>query len=285
MDSKRLTLTDKSYPEILRAISDPPKELFVLGPLEELMAKPRLAVVGSRKVTSYGRDITTQLAGAAAKHGVVIVSGLALGIDSLAHQAALDNGGLTVAVLPGPVDTIYPRSHHQLAQRILQSGGALISEYPTGVSVRKYHFIARNRLIAGISDATLVTEAVLKSGSLHTVRFALEQGREVMAVPGNITSPMSEGTNNLIKHGAIPITKTSDILFALGIDTTSHTLARQGSNDAETAVLALLAGGRQDGETLQLSSGLDIALFNQTLTMLEITGKVRSLGANTWILA
>lgn len=284
MISKTLTLNDPSYPALLRTISDPPKQLFVQGPLEALMAKQRLAVVGSRKVTPYGREITTQLAGAVSKRGVVIVSGLALGIDSLAHLAALDNGGLTIAVLPGPVDTVYPRSHQQLAQRILQSGGALVSEYPAGTSVRKYHFIARNRLIAGLSDATLVTEAVLKSGSLHTVRFALEQGRDVLAVPGNITSATSEGTNNLIKQGATPITKSSDLLFNLGIDVTATKTVPEGTNDAETIVLGLLSEGQRDGETLLSLSGLDMPLFSQTLTMLEIDGKIRSLGANMWSL-
>jgi DNA processing protein len=284
MISKMLTLNDPGFPAILRTMSDPPKQLFCQGPLEQLLAQPRLAVVGSRKVTAYGREVTARLAGEAAKQGIVIVSGLALGVDSIAHQAALDNGGLTIAVLPSPLDTIYPAAHRGLAERILHSGGVLISEYPVGTDVQKFNFIARNRLISGLSDTTLVTEAALKSGSLHTARFTLEQGKDVLAVPGNITTLSSEGTNNLIKRGATPVTEVSDILFALNIQATAPKKV-QGSNPEETAVLKLLAGGEQDGETLQAASGLDITSFNQTLTMLEITGKVRSLGANLWTLA
>jgi DNA processing protein len=285
MNSKRLTLNSTDYPDILRSLPDPPKQLYALGPLEELLNKPRLAVVGSRKVTTYGRDVTTKLVGEVADAGVVIVSGLALGVDSIAHQATLDHHGLTIAVLPGPLDSIYPRSHVQLAQRILQSGGALVSEYPSGNDVRKFNFIARNRLISGLSDATLITEAALKSGSLHTARFALEQGRDVLAVPGNINLLSSEGTNNLIKRGAIPVTEAADILFALGVDAQANPKPVQGGNDAETAILLLLQSGQTDGDALQAQSGLDTALFNQTLTMLEITGKIRSLGANQWTLA
>ena len=285
MNNNMLTLDDPSYPEILRNIPSAPKQLYVVGPLAELLSRPRLAVVGSRKVTIYGKQVTTRLAGEAAKQGIVIVSGLALGVDGLAHQAALDAGGLTIAVLPSSIERIYPATHHQLAKRIVESGGVLVSEYPPSTDIFKGNFVARNRLISGLSNATLITEAALKSGSLHTARFALEQGHEVLAVPGNINTLTSEGANNLIKHGAIPVTCIDDILFTLGVKSTQPKAPAKGSNEAEDVVLQLLSAGQQDGEALQSESRLDIALFNQTLTMLEITGKIRSLGVNQWALA
>jgi DNA processing protein len=142
--------------------------------------------------------------------------------------------------------------------------------------------VARNRIIAGLADATLVTEAALKSGSLHTARFALNAGRDVLSVPGNITSPTSEGTNNLIKHGATPVTSVDDVLFILGIDRSATKAVPKGSNEAEQTILNLLHTGVVDGAQLQAKSGLSIEQFNQHLTMLEITGKIRSLGANQW---
>jgi DNA processing protein len=281
-----LTLEANNFPDFIRNIPAAPERLYYQGPLLELLERPRLAVVGSRKVTTYGRQVTTKLAGDIAREGIVIVSGLALGVDSVAHQAALDAGGLTIAVLPSSLARVYPATHRQLAQRILDSGGALVTEYEATPSVRREYFIARNRLISGLSNATLITEAALKSGSLHTARFALEQGRSVLAVPGNIDSPTSIGTNNLIKAGALPITSADDIMFAMKLTPTqARTRPVQGSNEAETAILQLIADGTQDGEVLQSESGLEITAFNQTLTMLEITGKIRSLGANTWTLA
>jgi DNA processing protein len=227
--------------------------------------------------------VTQRLAAELAKQGTVIVSGLALGVDSIAHQAALDAGGHTVAVLPSSIEEIYPASHRGLAERIVQQGGALISEYPKGTPVMKHNFIARNRLIAGLADGLIVTEAALKSGSLHTARFALEQGIDVFAVPGNITSPTSEGTNNLIKSGAMPLTDVSDVLSRLNIEPVNVALPL-GDTEQEQAILDQLAAGISDGNELQQASGLAIELFGQTLTMLEINGKIRALGNNNWSL-
>ncbi|HET8709594.1 MAG TPA: DNA-processing protein DprA [Candidatus Saccharimonadales bacterium] len=282
-----LTLTPDDFPEFLSNIPAPPQILYYEGPLRELLDKPRLAVVGSRKVSPYGRRVTAELAGAAAGQGIVIVSGLALGVDSLAHEAALEAGGLTIAVLPSSLQQIYPASHRNLAKRILESGGALVTEYIDTPRVQNAYFIARNRLISGLSQATLVTEAALKSGSLHTARFTLEQGRELLAVPGSIYSETSEGANNLIKAGAVPVTTVDDILFAMKLERPAmpHRRAVKGANDAEQAILDQLAAGINDGEDLQAKSNLDTVLFSQTLTMLEITGKIRSTGANHWSLA
>lgn len=279
-----LKLTRDKIPEILRQIPSPPKELFVLGELDALLLRPRLTVVGSRSVTAYGRQVTTKLAGELAAQGIVIVSGLALGVDALAHRAALEAGGLTIAVLPAGLDAIYPATHRQLAQQILASGGALVSEYPPGSVAFKQNFIARNRLVSGLGDGLLITEAAEKSGSLHTARFALEQGRDVMAVPGNITSPTSVGTNNLIKSGATPVTTTEDVLHVLGLQPRAEATKPipRGANATEQTLLTLILAGTYDGDELLLRSQLDAALFNQTLTMLEITGKIRALGANQW---
>jgi DNA processing protein len=275
------------FPELLRCIPDPPKELFVLGTrkaLHDLLQRPRVAVVGSRKLSSYGRVVTMQLAGELARAGVVIVSGLAIGVDAVAHHAALEAGGLTLGVLAGGLDYIHPTSNQQLAEQIVQQGGVLLSEYPVGIPSYPQQFIARNRIVSGISHAVLITEAAEKSGTLHTARFALEQGRDVLAVPGNITSPGSVGVNNLIKTGATPVTCTQDVLHALGIESRARKKIVKGATPEEQLILDLLAAGESDGDQLQQLSKLNIQAFNQHLTMLEISGKIRSLGANTWTL-
>jgi DNA processing protein len=283
---KKLTLKSRQFPESLRELSSPPKELFITGEsLEKLLNKPAVAIVGSRKVSHYGREVTAQLARELAERGIIVVSGLALGVDSIAHKACLDVGGQTIAVLPGPIEKIYPASHHNLAMQIVKQGGSLVSEYPVGSQIYKQNFIARNRLIAGLAQAVLITEAAEKSGSLHTARFALEQGKDVLSVPGNISSPTSIGANNLLKAGATPVTSYLDVLHALGLEEKEVKVSQlKGSNEHEQKLLDLLSQGINDGEDLLKQSQLPVSLFSQTLTMLEISGKVRSLGANQWSL-
>lgn len=284
-DVKKLTLNSSDFPEVLRNIPDPPRELYVIGDLAKLLKKPRLAVVGSRKVTSYGKAVTSQLTREVASKGVVIVSGLALGVDAVAHEAALEANGSMIVVLAHGLDTIQPATNHNLGKRILAKGGVLVSEYPEGLLPIPSNFIARNRIVSGLSDGVLITEAAAKSGTMHTANFALEQGKAVMAVPGNILSPMSEGTNNLIKAGATPVTNAKDILFALGLKETK--VSQQeifGENEAETLILQLLRQGVTETSILLSQSELDTAIFNQTITMLEINGKVRALGAGNWTL-
>lgn len=286
MQIKKLTLTSQRYPERLRQISSPPKQLFCRGPeLTELLKRPCVAIVGSRSVTPYGRQVTERLARQLAEQGIVVVSGLALGVDAIAHQAALDAGGLTVAVLPGPVDRVYPSTNRGLAEQIIARGGTLVSEYDQDIFSFKQNFIARNRLVAGLAQAVLITEAAEKSGSLHTARFALEQGKDVLAVPGNITSLSSVGTNNLIRSGATPATSYADVLHALGLENHA-TPAREvrGRNANEQIVLDLLLRGIKEGEELLKQSSLATSEFNRVLTMLEIGGKIRCLGANQWAL-
>ncbi len=285
MTVKKILYNANGYPESLRHISGPPKELFVVGELDDLLDRPRVAIVGSRKVSIYGRNITTMLARELAKQGIVIISGLALGVDAIAHQAALDAGGLTLAVLPGPIETIYPASHRNLAVEIVQKGGALVSEFPADTPPFKTNFVARNRIVAGLADALLITEAAEKSGSLHTARFALDQGKDVLAVPGNITSITSVGTNNLLKSGATPITSAEDVLHVLNLKPAIRARTVRGANPAEQAIIDLLSKDMTDDAELLINSGLEVGVFNQTLTMLEITGKIRSLGGNQWAIA
>lgn len=282
MNMQKITPKEDTFPQKLLPIPDPPKELYVLGDLSSLLKNPCLAVVGSRKVTPYGRGVTENLVSAVAARGVTIISGLALGVDSVAHKAALDAGGKTIAVLPCGLDKPYPATHRQLARRILEQGGALVSEYPVDTPPLQHHFIARNRIVSALGDAVLITEAAAKSGTMHTVGFALDQGKAVLAVPGNITSTLSEGTNNLIKTGATPVTTPQDILNALGLDQQLQMEEVLAANEQEAAILDLLKAGITDGNDLQTKSNLKAADFNQTLTMLEITGKIRSTGAGHW---
>ena len=277
---------DSAFPDGLRRIPQPPSSLYYISEnWADLLARPRIAIVGSRRVTPYGQAVTSQLATELARAGVVVVSGLAYGIDSIAHRAVLEAGGLTIAVLAGGLDEIYPRGHQGLAAQIVQQGGALISEYPEGTKSYKPNFIARNRLVSGLSQAVLITEAADKSGTLHTATFALEQGKDVLAVPGNITSPQSVGTNRLIKTGAVPVTCIEDVFRALGLKSPAKLRRPQGGNPTEQVVIDLIAGGLDDGAVLLEQSQLEVTQFNQALTMLEISGKIRSLGNNRWTLA
>ena len=279
-----LTLRNNEIPERLQRLAQPPKQLFIEGDIEPLLERPCVGIVGSRKLSHYGRQVTEQLARHLAAQGIVVISGLALGVDSVAHQAALDAGGGTIAVLPGSVEEVYPASHRQLARDILAKGGALVSEYPKGTPTLRANFIARNQIIAGLSDVLLVTEAALKSGSLHTARFAMEQGKDVLAVPGNVSSATSEGTNNLIKSGAALVTSVDDILHALKIESKTAQQTVKGDTEAEQIIIDLIRQGVRDGNELQQRSQLDITIYNQSLTMLEIQGKIRPIGANNWSL-
>lgn len=278
MKVNNLKHDDLDFPAILRQIPSPPKELFWMGEHpSEFLDKPRVAIVGSRKVSAYGRAVTERLAGELARLGVVIVSGLALGVDSIAHQATLNAGGLTIAVLPTSLDAIYPASHLNLARQIAASGGCLISEYPPGAEAFPSNFIARNRLVSGLADVLLITEAAKNSGTMHTAGFALEQGRTVMTVPGNIFVPGSEGCNNLIKTGAAPATSLEDVLFALGLDLSApkQTKIFRG-NDNEQKIFDLIRRGIADQEELAEAARLDGPALSAALTMLEINGYIRA---------
>lgn len=284
MKVKKITQDETDYPDALRNIPTPPKELYFLGVSPSLwLARPRVAIVGSRGVTPYGRMVTEQFAGQLAERGITIVSGLALGVDAIAHTAAVEKGGMHIAILANGLDEIYPASNTDLARRLLENGGAILSEYPPGTPSLKQNFIARNRIVAGLADALLITEAAEQSGTLHTARFALEQGRDVLVVPGNITSPNSVGCNNLIKSGATPVTSVEDVLFALGADNLlTTTYVHKGDNPDEQTILDLLYNGTSDAHQLLVKSNLALGIFTQTLTMLELSGKIHPLGNNHW---
>lgn len=282
MKVNKISKSQSDYPALLKSISSVPKQLFVLGSLEPLSQTKVVSIVGSRAVTPYGQLVTSRLAGELASRGIAVVSGLALGVDAVAHKATLDENGYTVAVLANGLDSIQPASNRNLALRILRQGGAIISEYPEGTPAFKQNFVARNRIVSGLCDGLLITEATERSGSLHTANFALEQGRVVMAVPGNITSGNSAGTNNLIKTGAVPVTSVQDILSALNLESQTTNVSVMGANAEEAIIIELLKRGTTDINELQQLSELATEVFAQTMTMLEITAKIRPLGAGHW---
>ena len=287
---------EHNFTEVLDAIALKPKTLYFYGELPQNVSKnnkqirPKtVAIVGSRRNTKYGEEIAYNLAYKLAKHGVVVVSGLAYGIDSIGHRGCLDAGGITVAVLGTPIDQIYPRNHRSLAQEIVKQGGAIISEYAPKTEVHhKTSFLERNRLISGLSDIVVVVEAAEKAGSLNTATHAIEQGKTVFAVPGNITNPYSQGCNKLIKQGAIPYTGPDDVLRELFPEEylKKHRKMRQnhliGDTDVETLILKSLASGLRNGDEIINQTHLPPEVFNQTITILEIKGRIRSLGANNW---
>lgn len=273
--------------EYLRSLVDidqSPKRLYFIGKIPEKRL-PTVAIIGSRKPTAYGKEVTGRLAYELAAKGVVVVSGLAIGVDGLAHQGALEAGGITLAVLGNGLNQIYPSSHQQLAKNIIKNEGAIISEYEPSMPGLPHQFLERNRIVSGLSDAIIVVEAATRSGTLSTAAHALNQGREVFAVPGNITSPLSAGCNALIKQGATPLTSSADVLEIIAPqDNLRQAPLVLGDNREEAMLIELLQKGLRDGDDLLTESQLDPVLFNQTLSMLEIKGLIKALGANQWTL-
>ena len=284
MNINKVLKNHKQYPPYLLEISAPPKQLFYIGePITDYL--PAVTIVGSRKLTSYGKDVTYRLAYDLAKQGITIISGLALGADGVAHQGAIEAGGRTIAILANGLDQITPRSHRNLAIDLLKKGGTIVSEYEQGMPALKQNFVARNRIISALSDMTIITESAEAGGSLRTASFAVEQNKIVGAIPGNITSSQSIGTNNLIKSGATPITCAQDVLNALGI--ASEQKAREdvfGDSKEEQIVIDLMKAGITELDELQQKSQLDPSIFSQTITMLELSSKIRPLGAAHWTL-
>jgi len=283
-----LTFDARTMPECFSAIPNPASILYVEGgDLDQILSKPRVAIVGSRKVDSYGIYVTKMLASGLAERGVVVVSGLALGVDSIAHSACLDAGGQTVAILPSGIENVYPRSHTTLAKRIISNNGRLVSEHSGRYSPQRHDFLIRNRLVSALADIVIITEAASRSGTLNTAGHALEQGKTVMAVPGPITNPLCEGTNRLIKNGAIPITNLDDVLEELGLPVEKQIRDYDllASSAEESAIITLMLAGIQDGEALLAGCGLDESEFNATMTLMEISGIIRPLGSNQWALS
>ena len=213
MKIQEISIENMGYPEQLKEIYNPPLKLYVLGN-KEILKQGGIAIVGTRKATEYGKKVALQISRKLSETGINIISGLAIGIDSSAHLGTLyeNSVGKTIAVLGSSIDKIYPKENVELARQIIKFGGCIISEYPLGTETIKSNFPQRNRIISGLSKGVLVIEAGEKSGALITADFALEQGREVFAVPGNIDGAHSKGTNNLIKEGAKLVTSYEEIL-------------------------------------------------------------------------
>ena len=279
-----LTWEDELYPTRLKEIDQPPPVLYVRGALttEDSWA---VAVVGTRRVSAYGRQVAEELAAYLANNGVTVVSGLARGVDAIAHQSALKAGGRTIAVLGCGVDRIYPPEHTQLAEKIIASG-ALLSDYAPGTPPDASNFPPRNRIISGLSMATVVVEAGETSGALITAQFAVDQGREVFAVPGNILAPQSKGTNRLIAQGAHPMLSAHDLLDVLNLRrVTEQREVRKilPGNEIEAKLLSVLTHEPLHMDEIRNQTGLPIERVSATLVMMELKGLVRQVGGMNYV--
>lgn len=281
-----LTWEDEGYPRLLQQIYDPPPVLYVKGRLlpEDEWA---VAVVGTRAATTYGKEATTRIAGGLARNGVTIVSGLARGIDSTAHRAALDAGGRTIGVLGCGLDIVYPPENRRLSAQVTQQG-ALVSEYPLGTPPEGGNFPPRNRIISGMSLGTVIVEAGRRSGALITADYALDQGREVFAVPGNIFRRASQGTNALIREGAAPVLSVEDILEVLNLSMVSQQQAARAiipENETESCLLDVLSADPVHVDEISQQVGLPISDVTSALALMELKGMVRQIGGMHYVLA
>jgi DNA processing protein len=280
-----LTWEDAEYPHRLKQIDQPPPVIYVKGnilPQDDWAT----AIVGTRRVTAYGRQVASELSSYLAQNGVTVVSGLARGVDSLAHEGAINVKGRTIAVLGSGVDRIYPPENRQLAEKISQQG-AVISDYAPGTPPDSANFPPRNRIISGLSQATVVIEAGEESGALITATFAADQGRDVFALPGNIYAPQSKGTNRLIQQGARPLLEFGEILEALNMTRAPQQQALRlalPANEVEADLLGVLGAEPLHIDEIGQQSGLPIGQVSATLTMMELKGMVRHVGGMNYIL-
>jgi DNA processing protein len=281
-----LTWDDDGYPRSLRDIPQAPPVLYVLGSLTAA-DEWSVAVVGTRHASTYGREAARDLASGLAANGVTVVSGLARGIDVVAHKAALDAGGRTIAVLGSGVDVIYPPEHKVMAQAIVQAG-AVISDYPMGTPPESANFPPRNRIISGLSKGVVVVEAGEVSGALITTDFAAEQGRDVFAVPGSILSRASKGTNKLIQQGAKLVTGVADVLEELNLAMVNEQRTARAalpSDATEAKLLACLSGEPAHIDDIGAQVGLPISQVSGALAMMELKGMVRQVGGMSYVVA
>lgn len=273
-----LSIHDQRYPLSLKRLAVPPQVLYVRGNLKALEAPFRLSVVGSRHITSYGKEVIRRLLPPVVAAGGILVSGLAYGVDAEVHRVAVDGQRPTIGVLGGGIDdaTLHPKCNLSLAGSMLKFGGALISEYPPGTPAQKHRFPQRNRMIAGCSAATLIIEAAERSGSLITARLALEENREVWAVPGNITQPMSAGCNRLIAEGAVPIRTCQELCDRLSLTSVQEIKtveAPEKNQEAQQILLALSKEPLPVDKLFEICK-LNITMFHQTLSQLELDGSI-----------
>jgi DNA processing protein len=285
-DIKPITWDEPAYPRLLRQIDDPPPVLYVRGTLTDADAWA-VGLVGTRRATVYGREVAEMLAGDLARNNITVVSGMARGIDAYSHQAAINAGGRTVAVLGCGVDVIYPPEHRKLAQQIVEHG-ALVSDYPPGTPPDALNFPPRNRIISGLSLGVVIVEADEKSGALITGEFALDQGREVFAVPGNIFNRSSRGTNMLIQRGAKMVLATSDVLEELNLSMVAGHVAAQAivpESDVERQVIAKLSHEPTPTDELVHTLNLPADVVASTLALMELKGMVRQATGTSYVLA
>lgn len=277
-------LTWDDFPERLQNIAAKPLVLYTLGELDKA-DDWSVAIVGTRAVTAYGRQVTADLAASLAANKITVISGLARGVDAVAHSSALGAGGRTIAVLGSGLDQLYPPEHAKLAHEIC-ARGALVTEYPLGTKPDAANFPPRNRIISGLSLGTVVVEADERSGALITAVFALEQNREVFAVPGPVTSPKSRGTNRLIQQGAKLVMSAADIIEELNMQMVPQQLSMREvlpENAEEAALLKLLGAMPVHVDELSRTSGLPVAVVSATLTMMELKGMVRHYGNMNYV--
>lgn len=279
-----LTWDEQEYPQRLKEIDQPPPVLYVRGALEQ-DDHWAVAVVGTRHVTAYGRQVTEEISSTLARSGVTVVSGMARGVDTIAHQAVLNAAGRTIAVFGSGVDVIYPPENRRLAEQIIEHG-ALISDYPLGAAPESQNFPPRNRIISGLSRAVIVVEAGVTSGSLITASFAAEQGRDVFAVPGSILSPQCQGTNRLIRDGAAPLISPQDVLEALNLDMVAeHRSARVAlpTEPVERQLYDVLGREPMHVDDIRNLANLPIERVSATLALMELKGSVRQLGGMYYV--
>jgi DNA processing protein len=280
-----ISLLEDSYPKLLRQISQAPPILYYRGDFLSISSSPCIAVVGTRTVTLYGREVTERITEGLALAGLTVVSGLARGVDTVAHEATLGVGGKTIAVLGSGLNRIYPVQNSSLAQKIIASGGAVVTEYPPEMESIPQNFPARNRIISGLSLGVVVTEAAEDSGSLITADFAAEQNREVFAVPGPITSKLSRGPSKLLKVGAKLVSGVEDILEELKVGVSGTEKGQkvfQPSSIYEEKVWQAIEDSAKSIDQIVRESGLDASTVSSTLTMLEIHGHIRHLGTGVY---
>jgi len=276
---------NQQYPKLLKQISRPPAILYLKGQLYP--ESVYVAIVGTRKITHYGKIATNFIAGGLAENGVVVVSGLAFGVDEAAHRAALEKNQPTVAVLAGGIDhaSIYPSAHQALADEIITRGGAIVSENPPRTPSLKHHFVARNRIVSGMCSATVVSECSLKSGSLITANYALEQDRLLFAVPGQIYNPESKGPNSLLKMGARPATDPEDILLELNLPLKKQNAQAQQlflSSKEEQIILNCLDFEPKLLDEILKSTSLKADAASRALTFLEMKGLIKNFGGQQY---
>jgi DNA protecting protein dprA len=288
MEINRILPDEHIFSQRLTNIANPPKSLCYMGKLPETKA-PVVSIVGSRKPSAYGKEVTERLATDLAKAGCVIVSGLALGVDCIAQKAAIEAGGTVVAVVPNELPDISPRTNYQLAMSIIEQDGAVVSEWMKGDNkiVNRWSFLERNRLVSGLADGIIITEAAERSGTLNTASHALNQGRDLFVVPGNITSPLSAGCNTLLKQGAYLVTDADDVLSIIAPEKLQKDNGQElvvSATIEEGIIIKLISEGLRDGDEIQQKSGLSASDFATALTMLEINGVIKPLGANNWTL-